>query len=244
MILNELVLDIASWLERHPGGLWVLKHNIGKDISKFFYGGYAQDGNESIQNNPGHAHSNNARKAVNELAIARYSSTIVSSAKCRIRTPPDACNSLTKNFTFTAVDIDAKPDHFRLFFPGLKTLGKNYLVQNVPIARELAVTRQYSICYALNDAICNNVIQCLNENSKAKFNSSLFDSRSSNRMVFTIKNYKTQCGLSKVVHEQSQFNKEYLVQGPYGKGLLVQQTGQYIVFAAGTGVLCYLDLVL
>jgi hypothetical protein len=36
----------------------------------------------------------------------------------------------------------------------------------------------------------------------------------------------------------------YNVEGPYGKGLLVQPTGEYIVFAAGTGVLCYLDLAL
>jgi len=46
VILDDLVLDVAPFLHCHPGGLWNIKHNIGKDISKFFYGGYSIDGNE------------------------------------------------------------------------------------------------------------------------------------------------------------------------------------------------------
>lgn len=176
VILNELVLDVSDWLGRHPGGLWVLKHNIGKDISKFFYGGYSQDGNrDGVPSNPGHTHSNFAREAVNKVVIARYCKTLKSSAVCRIKTQPETVNSLTKNFTFTVVDPDNKPQDFRLFFPGLTSLGKNFLVYNIPNAREAIITRQYSICYSMNDAICNNIIQCLNENSKTKFNKSLFN---------------------------------------------------------------------
>ena len=36
---------------------------------------------------------------------------------------------------------------------------------------------------------------------------------------------------------------EFIVKGPIGKGLLVETTGQHIVFAAGTGILCYIDLI-
>ena len=36
---------------------------------------------------------------------------------------------------------------------------------------------------------------------------------------------------------------EFIVKGPIGKGLLVENTGQHIIFAAGTGILCYIDLV-
>ena len=45
VILDELVLDVASFISHHPGGQFVLKHNIGRDISKFFHGGYSLEGN-------------------------------------------------------------------------------------------------------------------------------------------------------------------------------------------------------
>jgi stearoyl-CoA desaturase (delta-9 desaturase) len=45
VILDNLVLDITDFINEHPGGRFVLKHNIGKDISKFFFGGYCLEGN-------------------------------------------------------------------------------------------------------------------------------------------------------------------------------------------------------
>jgi cytochrome b involved in lipid metabolism len=39
VILDELVLDVGSWVSRHPGGRFVIKQNIGRDISKYFHGG-------------------------------------------------------------------------------------------------------------------------------------------------------------------------------------------------------------
>lgn len=45
VILDELVLDIESFVKHHPGGRFVLNHNIGRDISKFFHGGYSLEGN-------------------------------------------------------------------------------------------------------------------------------------------------------------------------------------------------------
>jgi len=45
VILDNLILDITDFINEHPGGRFVLKHNIGKDISKFFFGGYCLEGN-------------------------------------------------------------------------------------------------------------------------------------------------------------------------------------------------------
>lgn len=45
VILDDLVLDVSEYMSNHPGGKFLLEHNIGRDISKFFYGGYSQDGN-------------------------------------------------------------------------------------------------------------------------------------------------------------------------------------------------------
>jgi cytochrome b involved in lipid metabolism len=41
VILDDLVLDIGRFMGEHPGGLFALEHNVGRDISKFFYGGYS-----------------------------------------------------------------------------------------------------------------------------------------------------------------------------------------------------------
>ena len=68
VLLDDLVLDISQYQFNHPGGRFVIEHNIGRDISKFFYGGYA------LEFSSGHRpylHSNVARYVVNSLVIAR-----------------------------------------------------------------------------------------------------------------------------------------------------------------------------
>ncbi len=45
VILDDLVLEVSDYMGYHPGGKFLIEHNIGRDISKFFYGGYSQDGN-------------------------------------------------------------------------------------------------------------------------------------------------------------------------------------------------------
>jgi cytochrome b involved in lipid metabolism len=39
-ILDDMVLDLTYYMPNHPGGAFLLEQNIGRDISKFFYGGY------------------------------------------------------------------------------------------------------------------------------------------------------------------------------------------------------------
>ena len=40
VLLDDLIIDIKNYALNHPGGKKVLVGNIGRDISKFFYGGY------------------------------------------------------------------------------------------------------------------------------------------------------------------------------------------------------------
>ena len=44
-VLNEFVLDVTDFVASHPGGRFVIETNVGRDISKFFYGGYCLEGN-------------------------------------------------------------------------------------------------------------------------------------------------------------------------------------------------------
>jgi len=59
--------------------------------------------------------------------------------------------------------------------------------------------------------------------------------------IFTIKNYQQAKGLSFRFFSDQEHNFE--VSGPYGKGLIQNEVGTHIAFAAGTGVLCFVDLV-
>ena len=72
VLLDDMVLDIGAFAYHHPGGAFLLEYNVGRDISKFFYGSYALDGNNSKPGQPNerHAHSNIARKWANKLAVA------------------------------------------------------------------------------------------------------------------------------------------------------------------------------
>ena len=61
----------------------MLEDTIGRDISKFFYGGHAFDGNlgkpeKHSKTSPQYAHSNIARKMANKYAIGIISSSIES----------------------------------------------------------------------------------------------------------------------------------------------------------------------
>lgn len=59
-------------MEYHPGGRFVINQSVGKDISKFFYGGYSLEGNLNGGIADGHNHSYYARRIVNDLTIAIF----------------------------------------------------------------------------------------------------------------------------------------------------------------------------
>jgi cytochrome b involved in lipid metabolism len=67
-VLDDLVLDISSFKLSHPGGKFVLEYNVGRDVSKFFYGGYTLETSSGLKP---HTHSNMARYIANSLIIAR-----------------------------------------------------------------------------------------------------------------------------------------------------------------------------
>lgn len=63
-MIDDMVIDVGGFMGNHPGGKFVIDQNIGRDISKFFYGGYVLEPGSGMKP---HAHSNIARKIVNSL---------------------------------------------------------------------------------------------------------------------------------------------------------------------------------
>lgn len=59
----------------------------------------------------------------------------------------------------------------------------------------------------------------------------------------TIKNYRHPKGISPKIHAVPQDDARYEITGPMGHGLRMKNSGVHVAFAAGTGVLCFVDLV-
>lgn len=57
---------MADFQNDHPGGRFFLEHNIGGDVSKFYYGGYSQVPSSAMAP---YRHSNVARDIVSSLVV-------------------------------------------------------------------------------------------------------------------------------------------------------------------------------
>lgn len=79
-LLDDLVLDIGEYARYHPGGAFLISQNIGRDASKFFYGGYTMANKDTTH---GYAHSNYARKVASSLAVATLN-TVTKVIKAKI----------------------------------------------------------------------------------------------------------------------------------------------------------------
>jgi len=64
VLYQDMVLDVKSFLEYHPGGQFVIKKRIGYDITNLFNGSSYYGKTKEFFNEMGHIHSNQARLIV------------------------------------------------------------------------------------------------------------------------------------------------------------------------------------
>lgn len=69
------------------------------------------------------------------------------------------------------------------------------------------------------------------------------DDSAQHQLRFNIKNYNQPKGLSTTFFTEMVEEQFYKVSGPFGKGLEPAAEGTNIAFAAGTGVLTFMDYV-
>jgi len=68
VLLDDMVLDVAKFKSEHPGGQFLIDFHIGRDVSKFFYGGYVLENQSGMTP---YTHSNVARAIVNGMIIGK-----------------------------------------------------------------------------------------------------------------------------------------------------------------------------
>lgn len=162
MILDDLVLDVADFIEMHPGGKFVIEHTVGTDIAKFFYGGYCLEDNNGAKPAETWRHTNYARMIANDLAVARFDCMREGSVEsfCRLRADLDnEVNGLTRTFTMQTSDM--KPRHnYKAYYPGLKYLTRHFWIRNMA---QPEVIRHYTTCNAMETRFYNELVRCLKD---------------------------------------------------------------------------------
>ena len=148
-------------------------------------------------------------------------------------------NDIIKTFFMESVDKKPVPN-FKRHYHGFEALTKHFWIRTL---QERQIIRHYTVCNAMDPQLYTAYVLCLDADSGRDFDRSLLDTSNQPEMLFNIKNYQNDKGLSKKLHRMPQGSLLYEVKGPMGKGLQVQRTGVHIAFAAGTGVLCFVDLV-
>jgi len=124
--LDDLILDVGGFMSRHPAGKFLIQNCIGRDMGKFFHGGYKmEDADNNVQIRP-YRHSMAARKIIQELVIGRIE-TKAREAFCKVVKKVDIGID-TANFYFEAIDGHK---HWSLFYKDVRHLGKFFLIHDV-----------------------------------------------------------------------------------------------------------------
>jgi Cytochrome b5-like Heme/Steroid binding domain len=195
MILDEVVLDVSSFVSHHPGGAFVIKHNIGRDISKFFHGGYSLDGNLGSKPATGYKHSNYARMIVNSLIVAQFEKEkLVSTTNCVMDHRQSMLINSTTKVLFLQSDDSRPVPNFKRFFPGLSNLGKHFLVRSLMGNKP---ARHYTVCNVMHPHVYWELVKLLRGETVDSTNlMKSLSTQDQSSMMFTAKNYNQPQGVS------------------------------------------------
>lgn len=115
------------------------------------------------------------------------------------------------------------------------------------------VRRHYTIANCMRKAFQDRLLKACDNFLKGQDVASAIEKKhleelakdDSNELSLTIKNYKVPEGISKQFYDTKLANQAYEIKGPMGKGLGItaESQGIHMCFAAGTGILVYVDLI-
>jgi hypothetical protein len=211
VILDDMVLNVTYFMYNHPGGKFALEQNIGRDVSKFFYGGYIM---ENYTGQGPHRHSNIARLQVNTIIVGRLATKAhVANTKIVERYP---VNSFTQTILFRS---DQTISGVMPYYSDIQMIGKHFLVRNIKKPR---VKRQYTLCNCMKPELYLEYLRVLKEGYERGHANPIhekhFEEKEGTDIFLTIKNYHFKKGLSTSIFSASQ-NDIFQIKGPMGAGL-------------------------
>jgi len=140
----------------HPGGKFNLVHNYGRDISKFFFGGYSL---VNIPNKRPYAHSQSALDIVESLVIGVIKGQELVNDELFRMTNKNMVNKDAATFTFTSVDNEPVTN-LKQWYSDPSMIGRHFLVFSVA---NPGVKRHYTICSSMQPEIRSELLTMAND---------------------------------------------------------------------------------
>ena len=172
-ILDNMVLNLSGFAHKHPGGAFLINYTVGRDISKFFYGGYALDGNtnDPAARTQRHTHSNVARQIANRHIVGVIDKKDVQENLFYIdleesnKLSPTACSYVFKGVQKQGLmTIQGLQNYYR----DMSMLGKHYTVVSMGIRGkdpfkhgQRLVRRHYTIANCMRKKFYDELLRCL-----------------------------------------------------------------------------------
>lgn len=196
LIFDNLVLNLNGYDKLHPGGKFFLRQNLGRDISKFFNGGY------SLVQGPGikpHHHSAHALTILQSLIVGvLHHQKLVKEETFRIS---DKARVTDSTFTFTFTQKDNMAVHnLKRWYSDLAMMGRHFLVSSKRFPK---IKRHYTICSSMRPELFQELISLAQDALSGKqieFNMGLLDTKNQDKICLTLKNYKMAKGVSTQIH--------------------------------------------
>ncbi|TNV80991.1 hypothetical protein FGO68_gene3814 [Halteria grandinella] len=258
-IINDKVVNLREY-SSHPGGKFTLQANIGRDIAKFFDGGYSMESGVNPVN-----HSYQALRVFDKLTIGYLNNQAVQS-EAKIA----SYLYLNKHTAIIKFSTPKVVQGMKSYYSRFKDHGRHFQLA----FPKLKIVRYYTTCNCMQPSVYQEYLRIINKALFSKDNrviyldNTLFDESNVDSVHLVIKNYNKKGGLSEFIHQSIAKGCEniptditencgveqievtltpceqiYYLKGPMGKGLQVKSTGVHIAFTGGTGCLLFLDLV-
>lgn len=245
-IFNKQVVDVGPYEAYHPGGANLIAKSVGQEIGKYIDGGYIWENKTGLAP---HDHMEQVPYLLNKMCMAyivHKSAPLDTEVHepCTIKTVNDI-NSTTATYEFKSKAGNKK---FYEVFDDFGGCGMHYVISTKLAHKQKKNKRRY---YTISNVMRPNVYKGYVDELKkalagetATSNPDFISATLTDNLVLTLKKYDVPDALSKHMCEV-QGEQEYIVHGPYGKGLNIDPTkpGTYIAFTAGTGNLVFVDTV-
>ncbi len=135
VLLDDMVLDVTKFRSEHPGGQFLIDFHIGRDVSKFFYGGYVLENQSGMSP---YTHSNVARAIVNSMIIGKLNEASETFEGHISHSYNINKNSKVFTFVVDTDNVNYKPPAST----SVETIGKHYLLRSLNNPK---VRRHYTV---------------------------------------------------------------------------------------------------
>lgn len=155
VVFDNLVLNLNGYERIHPGGKFTLTHNYGRDISKFFFGGYNLVQVKGLR--PKH-HSQSALDIVRTMVVGVIAGQESVQDQRFTISKKAMVNEGTATFTFqcegasgdlnnSKVGLKPMTTNLKRWYNDPEMIGRHFLVFNDNSRR---IKRQYTICSSID----------------------------------------------------------------------------------------------